>query len=166
MRLLISALPFLYILASYGIFYFISFFNKNSSLILSLLLIIFLIFNVTKLRFDKYEDNLDIFYNYINNEKVGNGLWISNPSFIAYSDKKAELIYYPLYNSEKIDKLIANIGNAEHILINTCDLLPCPPNDNFCINKHEGFIDLLKERFSLKSYNEYGSCEYYIFGQN
>jgi hypothetical protein len=163
MRLLISALPFLYILASYGIFYFISFFNKNRSLILSLLLVIFLILAVSKLKFDRYEDNLDMFYNYIGNEKIGNGLWISNPAFIAYSDKKAELIYYPLYNSEKIGDLIAEIGNAKHILINTCDLLPCPPSDNSCINKHNEFINLLKERFSLSSYNEQGSCKYYIF---
>ena len=108
-----------------------------------------------------------MFYNYIENEKIGNGLWISNPSFIAYSNAKAdELIYYPLYNSEKIDSLIANIDNAEHVLINTCDILPCPPDDNTCSKKHDDFIDLLKNRFSLKLYNEFGSCKHYIFGQN
>lgn len=163
MRLLITALPFLYILTSYGLIYFVGFFNKNRTLLLSLLLIIFLIFNVPKLKFDKYEDNLDIFYNYINNEKIDDGLWISNPAFIAYSNNKAELIYYPLYNSEKIDSLTANINKAKHILINTCDLLPCP-SDDLCINRHNDFVELLKESFSLKSYNEYGSCKYYIFG--
>ncbi len=164
MRLLITALPFLYILTSYGISYFISFFNKNKNLLLSLLLIIFLILTVPKLKFDKYEDNLDVFYDYVESVEMDNGLWVSNPAFIAYSDKKAELIYYPLYNSEKIDSLTANINNAKHILINTCDILPCPPSDSLCINKHNDFIELLKERFSLKSYNEHGSCEYYIFG--
>ncbi len=164
MRLLITALPFLYILTSYGLVYFINLFNKNKNLLLALLLIVFLIINVPKIKFDRYEDNLDIFYNYVENEKIDNGLWISNPSFIVYSDYKAdELVYYPLYNSEKIDKLITNIDNAKHILINTCDLLPCPPDDITCNQKHNGFIDLLKEKFTMHSYNKYGSCEYYIF---
>ena len=163
MRLLMTALPFLYILTSYGIFYFIGFFKKNKNLLLSLLLIIFLILNVPKLRFDKYDNNLDMFYDYVENEKISNGLWISNPAFIAYSENKAELIYYPLYNSEKIDSLISNIDNAKHVLINTCDLLPCPNSDNICNQKHDDFINLLKERFDLKFYNKYDSCEYYIF---
>ncbi len=164
MRFLIAALPFLYILTSYGIFYFIGFFNKNMPLILFLLLIIFLILSAPKLRFDRYEDNLDVFYSYIENEKIGNGLWISNPSFIAYSNNKAsELIYYPLYNSEKVDYLISNINNAKYILIDTCDLLPCPPFDGSCNQKHNDFINLLKNRFNLDYYSEYGSCKYYIF---
>jgi hypothetical protein len=166
MRLMITALPFLYILTSYGIFYFIGFFRKNKNLLLSLLLVIFLILAVPKLKFDKYEDNLDVFYNYVEDTEIADGLWISNPSFIAYSNYKAELIYYPLYNSEKIDSLTANIGNAKHVLINTCDILPCHPSDNLCNQKHNDFIELLKESFSLKSYNVHDSCEYYIFGQN
>jgi len=163
MRLLIPALPFLYILTSYGVFYFVNLFKKNKMFILSLLLIIFLIFNVPNLKFDAYEDNLDLFYDYIDNEKIDNGLWISNPAFIAYSDDKAELIYFPLYNSEKIDELIVNINNAEHILINTCDILPCPPYDNSCNQKHDDFVALLKEKFTLESFSENGQCKYYIF---
>ena len=163
MRLLITALPFLYILASYGIFYFIDFFKKSQSLILSLLLIIFLILTIPKLEFDKYEDNLDVFYDYIDNGKISDGLWISNPAFIAYSDAKAEPVYYPLYNSEKIDTLIDDIDNAKHVLIDSCDLLPCPTSDDSCNQKHNNFIELLKEKLTLKSYIRYGSCEYYIF---
>ena len=181
MRLLITALPFLYILTGYGIFYFtkkffeffvsrkskifmdISFFNKNRNLLLSLLLIIFLIINVPKLRFNHYEDNLDVFYDYIGNEEISSELWISNPAFIAYSNVKADLIYYPLYNSKKIDILTDDIDNAEHILINTCDLLPCPVSDNTCSQKHDNFINLLENRFNMPYYNEFNQCGYYIF---
>ena len=164
MRLLITALPFLYILTSYGLLYFVSFFKKNKNLLLSLLLIIFFILTIPKLKFDRYEDNLDLFYDYIDNEKIMGGLWISNPAFIAYSDAKAdELIYYPLYNSEKIDFLIDNIDNAEHVLLNTCDLLPCPSPDIACNRKHNAFIDLLKEKFVLVSNTKHAQCEYYIF---
>ena len=163
-RLLIPALPFLYILTSYGIFYFINLFKKNKTFILALLLLIFLIFNVPNLKFDKYEDNLDLFYDYVENKEIVNGLWISNPAFIAYSNNKAdELIYFPLYNSDKIDELVSNIGNAKHILINTCDLLPCPPYGNSCNQKHDDFIALLKEKFTLESFSENGQCKYYIF---
>ena len=141
----------------------ISFFNKNRNLLLSLLLIIFLIINVPKLRFNHYEDNLDVFYDYIGNEEISSELWISNPAFIAYSNVKADLIYYPLYNSKKIDILTDDIDNAEHILINTCDLLPCPVSDNTCSQKHDNFINLLENRFNMPYYNEFNQCGYYIF---
>ena len=164
MRLLITALPFLYILAAYGLLGFVNNFKKNKTLILSLLLIVFFIFNVPKLRFDMYEDNLEVFHNYIGNKGIVGGLWISNPAFIAYSDNKAdELIYYPLYNSEKIDFLVDNVDNAEHVLLNTCDLLPCPSPDIACNRKHNAFIDLLKEKFVLVSNTKHAQCEYYIF---
>ncbi len=163
MRLLIPALPFLYILASYGLFYFINLFKKNKNLLLLLLLIVFLVLGIPKLKFDTYEGNLDIFYSYVGNEKIEDGLWISNPAFIAHSDKKAELIYYPLYNSEKIDDLVSNLNSAKRVLINTCDI-PCPPYDLSCGRKHMDFIKLLKENFRLISQERHGSCEYYIFG--
>jgi hypothetical protein len=164
MRLLITALPFLYILTAYGLLGFVNNFKKNKTLLLSLLLIIFFILTIPKLKFDRYDDNLDLFYDYIDNEKIMGGLWISNPAFIAYSDAKAdELIYYPLYNSEKIDFLIDNIDNAEHVLLNTCDLLPCPSPDIACNRKHNAFIDLLKEKFVLVSNTKHAQCEYYIF---
>jgi len=164
MRLLIPALPFLYILTSYGIIYFVDLFKKKKLSILALLLIIFLLFNVTKLEFNKYEDGLDSFYNYIDNEKINDGLWISNPAFISFSNLRSdELIYYPLFNSGKIDKLIDKMGNAKHILINTCDLLPCPPDDNLCNQKSDDFLALLGERFDLVLSENYGRCKHYIF---
>ncbi|MBU90176.1 hypothetical protein CMO94_01435 [Candidatus Woesearchaeota archaeon] len=163
MRLLITALPFLYILTGYGIFYFVGLFKRNKNLLLSLLLITFLIVNVPKLKFDEYADNLDVFYDYVGDERVGNGLWISNPAFIVYSNVKADLIYYPLYNSKKIDTLTDDIDNAERILINTCDLLSCPVSDNTCNQKHNNFINLLKNRFNMLYYNKFNQCEYYIF---
>jgi len=164
MRLLIPTLPFLYILTSYGIFYFANLFKKKKVLILSLLLIVFLLFNIPKLKFEEYEDNLDVFYDYVESAKIDNGLWISNPAFIAYSDLKSdELIYYPLYDSGKINELTGKIGNAKHVLINTCDLLPCPPKDNLCNQKNDDFLAMLEERFDLFSYEGKGQCEHYIF---
>lgn len=164
MRLLIPALPFLYILTSYGVYHFINNFKKNRNLLLIIMLLILLILNIPKLKIDGYEDNLDIFYDYVGNEKIIEGLWISNPSFIANSDYKAdELIYFPLYNSEKINELILNIDKAKHVLINTCDLLPCPAYDPSCNEKNDEFMELLNDHFSLNSFSEKGQCKYYIF---
>ena len=85
------------------------------------------------------------------------------PAFIAYSDLKAdELIYFPIYGSERIDELSKDLANAKHILLNTCDV-PCPPWDNTCAQKNIEFIDLLKEEFTLNSNINFGQCEYLIF---
>ena len=166
MRLLIPALPFLYILTSYGIIYFSNLFKKNKSVILWLLLVIFLVSSIPNLEFNRYEDNLDIFYDYVSTVKIENGLWISNPAFIAFSDLKAdELVYFPIYGSERIDELTNNLDNAKHILLNTCDI-PCPPWDNTCTKKNIEFFDLLKEEFILNSNINFGQCEYFIFKSN
>jgi len=163
MRLLIPALPFLYILTSYGIIYFGNLFKKRKYVILLLLLVVFLVSSIPNLEFNRYEDNLDVFYDYISTARIENGLWISNPAFIAFSDLKAdELVYFPVYGSERIDELTANLDNAKHILLNTCDI-SCPPWDNTCIKKNIEFFDLLKEEFSLNYNINFGECEYYIY---
>jgi len=164
MRLLIVILPFLYILTSYGIFIFINNFKRKKTLILSLILIVFLFLSTPNLKIDKYQDNLNVFIEYANDNEIKDGLWISNPSFISHSNNKAnELIYYPLYRTEKIKELTNNLNNARHILINTCDITPCPQSDSFCEERHEEFISLLKENFVLKYNQINGQCEYFIF---
>jgi len=164
MRLLIPIFPFLYILSGYGVVYFANLFKKNRQVILSIILILFLALNLSKIKFDKYDDNLDSFYDYVENNDIGR-LWISNPSFIAYSDYKAGLIYYPLYNSEKIDELTMELSNVDNILLNTCDITPCPPSDNLCNEKHDEFLSKLKSVFYLEDKKSTGNCEYYIFSK-
>jgi 4-amino-4-deoxy-L-arabinose transferase-like glycosyltransferase len=164
MRLLIPILPFLYILTSCGLFYFVDLFKKNKKLILSLFLIIWFVQTLSQLKYYSYKDNLDPFYNYMSNTEINSGLWISNPAFIIYSNEKAEeLIYYPLYNSEKIKKLQTKIEKAKHVLLNTCDVLPCPPNDKTCNQEHDNFLNILNKNLNIVFYQKYGECEYYIF---
>lgn len=162
MRLLIPVLPLLYILASYGIVYFAGLLKKKKNLVLYSMLAVFFALSLPDLRFDSYDDGLDLFYIYVDESDAEN-LWISNPAFIAFSGKKAdELIYYPVYGSERIDELKKGIGNANAVLINTCDI-PCPGYDEACGQKHSGFIDLLREEFLLVQSAEKGHCAYYIF---
>ena len=56
-----------------------------------------------------------------------------------------------------------NVDNADTILLNTCDLLPCPPNDSDCDKKSSDFIDNLKQKFATSSYSKNRDCKYYIF---
>ena len=118
MRFLIPIFPFLYILSGYGIVKFSEFFRNHNSTILSIIILIGIIQIHPQLRLNDYDDRLDTFYNFVKNNKEG--VWISNPSFIAYKDIKAEeLIYYPLYDIDRIDQLQRNVDDAKYVLINT-----------------------------------------------
>ena len=166
MRLIIPALPFLSILMGIGIFHFAGIFKKYQNFLLYLILIVFLVTGMPKLKFSSYEDNFDIFYEYVDNIDGNYGIWVSNPAFIAYSDKKAdELVYYPLYGSERIAILEGKLKNADHILINTCEILPCNPNDIACDDKHNEFISKIKSGFITRLDIDKNGCKYYIFSR-
>lgn len=164
MRFLISIFPLLYILASYGIIKFSEYFSKYGKTALFLIILIGVFHVAPQLRLDNYDDKLDPFYDFMENKDVKKGLWISNPSFIAHTDAKAdELIYYPLYNLNKIMYLSAKISNAKYILINSCDILPCPSYEKECSKEHEKFIALLAKNFKIELNEKYDGCDYYIF---
>ena len=164
MRFLIFLFPLLYILASYGIIKFSEYFSKYRKTALFLIIIIGVFHVAPQLRLDNYDDQLDPFYDFMENKDVKKGLWISNPSFIAHTDAKAdELIYYPLYNTDKIIYLSTKISNAKHILINSCDILPCPPYEKECNEEHEKFIALLAKNFKTELNEKHDGCNYYIF---
>ena len=114
--------------------------------------------------FDTYDDKFDTFYNYMKSSKINDGLWISNPSFIVYTNKKAdELIYYPLYHSAKAKELQNILISAKAVLLNTCDILPCPLSDPSCIAETKLLLNKFKENMDLISYQNQSQCQYYIF---
>ncbi len=162
MRFLLLSLPYLYMLASYGLINFFKLFAKKQKLGIILALLVWSLFTIPNLRYNQYEDNLDIFYDYIENVKINGPLWISNPAFITYSDYKANLIYYPNFNNQKIQKLNLKLMNAEHILINTCDI-PCPPKEEGCEQNKRRLIEKLKNNFKTVKFNQIWKCEMYIF---
>jgi len=164
MRLLISLFPFLYALTAVGLVSFAEIFKKNKNIALNSLIALFLIQAIPQLEFNKYEDNLDAFYKYINSTNINDRIWISNPSFIVFSDKKAgELIYYHIFDSTKAKALQNKVINANLVMINTCDILPCHPNDKNCGIETAKLLDLLKSKMQLKFYKETNVCGYYIF---
>jgi len=166
MRLLLPILPFLYILTSYGLVKFTDLFKKHKNILLLLILTMGIFQIMPKLKLNDYYDNLDPFYNYVQNSGIKKGIWISNPSFIVKTELKAEeLIYYPLYNTGKIRRLQKNIDKAELVLINTCDILPCPLYESFCDQEHNNFINSLKEKFNINYFQTVKECDYYVFAK-
>lgn len=164
MRFLVSLFPFLYIMTAYGIIEFSNLFKKYKHVLLILIVFIGMLNVMPKLRLSDYDDKLDVFYEFIENKNIKQGLWVSNPSFVGYNNVKAdELIYYPLYNTEKILKLKKKINNARYVLINTCDIMPCPPYEEGCKEMHSNFISMLKDKFKVQLYETRNGCEYYIF---
>ena len=73
------------------------------------------------------------------------------------------MIYFPLYNIDKMKELQGKVEKANYILINTCDIMPCPPYEETCNQENENFLELLKENFNIHSNELIDDCEYYIF---
>jgi len=129
-----------------------------------LLFIIWFFLTLLQLEGNTYEDHLSFFYTAIEQSRTEQGIWISNPAFIVFTEKKAqELIYYPLYNTEKIKELKEKTREAKLILLNTCDILPCPPEDISCLEMHEEFLQQLKFEFVLSAQHQMNGCFYYVF---
>jgi len=169
-RFMLLFLPYLYILASYGIF---SVFNKikNKKLVFYFFLLISLIWFVqtsyqikynydNEIKINKYET----FQNYLGGEDV-TGIWISNPVFAVNSDRKIdELMYSPTFNHDKFLFLKENLGVAENVLINTCDLY-CEPYNEYCEGDKIELIGLLRERFEMVFYEKERECGSYMFAE-
>lgn len=164
MRLLVSLLPFIYTTTSLGLISFLEKFKAYKSELIFVMTTIFLIQAFNQLEFNKYEDNLNTFHLYINSTNVKDKIWITNPSFIVFTDKKAEqLIYYPLYNSTKAKYLQNEVSNANLVMVNTCDILPCPPSDRECLKETEKLITVFNNNLILMHNSTYNKCNYFIF---
>jgi hypothetical protein len=162
MRLMIMSLPLLLMVSSYGLVQFSLKFKKKSNIIIAISLVIFMLQAIPQLRFNPHNDPFDIFYNYIRDSDIKGEIWISNPSFIVYSDYRAELLYYPKMDLNMLDILEVDIADAESILVNTCDIA-CQPSDPVCEANVKQFIQSMKENFELVSSGNFWDCELYIF---
>lgn len=163
MRILIPLLPFMCILAADGIVFLSAALGKYKNAAIAAALIVFLALAAPQMKHDVHDANLGAFYDY--SQRIGAGkLWISNPSFIARTDLLAyELIYFPLYDSRKALSLQEKAHQADIVMLNTCDILPCPPSDISCDEATEGLVSSLKSSLSLVYSENVAGCDYYIF---
>ncbi|MBW2979836.1 glycosyltransferase family 39 protein [Candidatus Woesearchaeota archaeon] len=163
MRFAVTFLPYLYLIASFGLVH--SFDSiKNRRLVLTvtiLLLCLWAYQGFSQYGGEEKIDYYDTFWEY--SDKADGKLWVTSPIFIVNSDVRAsELIYYPMSDAERFKKLTNNLDDAEHLLINTCDI-PCVPHDPDCEAEKQGFIGAVKDKFKKVYSDKFLDCELYIF---
>ncbi|MBU1946203.1 MAG: glycosyltransferase family 39 protein [Nanoarchaeota archaeon] len=165
-RFMVAFLPYLYIITAASIFACIKPLKKKKILLYSIIFLItvaWLIREIPQITAPSFKEYPE-FQNYLNNKETSGNIWISSPIFIANSDKKAEEpIYYPLYNTKKIAQLKTRINQADHILLNTCDILPCPKTDKECEKETTIWINSIKEELKTVYSQKEKECEYFIF---
>jgi hypothetical protein len=157
MRFMLLSLPFIYMLASYGLLKITT--NKK---IIFLILLIWALFTIPALSFNDYDDKLDPFYDYTETIDTQDRIYISNPAFILNTNHKGNLMYYPIFSNELINKLNNKISSADHILVNTCDII-CLSRELDCEQNRAELIQKLKNTFNEVSYEKEGQCEFHIF---
>ncbi len=114
----------------------------------------------------KKDPRFDFMGQFIEDNKDNEKVWISNPAMIAKHDIKADdLIYYPRYDSKKIGELGKRLDEPDLILLNTCDLLPCPSDDALCPKNHADLLESLQDRFTLRAFRKESQCDYYIYSR-
>ncbi len=166
-RFMVLFWPVICVLIGYGI---IMVFNKikNQKMAWSyliLLLIVFCVYSLPQLKFNEYNDEYDIIYNYEKEHKLENPIWISNPSYIVHTDYNASLIYYPRFDLAKMEKLNFEMRDAKTVMINTCDI-PCPPSEILCEESKSRFIEELKNKYELRAYDKKWICEFMVLVKN
>ncbi|NQV08352.1 glycosyltransferase family 39 protein [Candidatus Woesearchaeota archaeon] len=167
MRLILIFLPYLYLVTSYGLTIALDFILREKKQIVFVLLIGILWLTQESLQLfpEQPLEKINQFDVYLIKEEVKDGIWTSNPLFFTYSDKKAaELIYYPLFNSEKAMMLRNKLNTANHILIDNCDL-ECPPTDNNCEDEKKLLFKDIETNFNQEYFDVKNGCEEYIFSK-
>ncbi len=163
MRFAITFMPYLYILASLGLVYCSKFIKNKKALLLISVLIVGVWCYETFSQYEK-EEKITTFDPFIEFVSHANGtIWISNPSFIAYSDVLAQERIYEYQTSFKGFRiLIDKLNEADNILLNTCDI-PCFPGNDFCEEGKKRFMESVKNNFDAAYSWNFWDCELYIF---
>jgi len=162
-RFMVAFFPYLYIITGYGMFVIFDYlYKKMNKAVVSMLLIVLLIVWAVQafpgFFVKKQIGGRDIFQEYLTESGIENGIWVSSPIQLVYSDKKADaLIYYPTLDLEKMNKLRGNVKNANIILLDTCDV-PCPPTVDNCEAEKQSLIEHFKKEMEIRLYMP-GQCE-------
>ncbi|MBN2567224.1 hypothetical protein JXB02_04025 [Candidatus Woesearchaeota archaeon] len=108
------------------------------------------------------------FYTYLSGKDVDGEVLTTTPHITLYADAPLGLVYYPLFDSRKLDAYSSyvdeNRDRIAYVFIDTADI-PCPPDDDTCDGKREGFISLLNRTFGQLYREDLGWTERLIFGR-
>ncbi len=108
------------------------------------------------------------YFHYLSDKDIAGEIWTANPIVSAYTDKKLEKIYYPVYNEavlkEFTDNIILHHEKIGAVLLDNCGGgLICPPEETECPAKTEQMITLLDQKFTRAFDKESGRCWYKIW---
>jgi len=163
-------LPFIAMVSGYGIIKIFSRLNKKYvkiALIFVFLISLSLALNYALKNAHQKLNNTE-FYSYISDKKINGEVLTTNPFITMHTDAALNLIYYPLYNSSRIDYYISYVNknkfNISYIFVDTEDI-PCHPKDLECPKKTAQFINLLKNNFNITYYRKTNDNEQFIFSQ-
>ncbi len=166
-RYIIQVLPFIAIIAGYGISKFLRNVKKKIIILLAVIVVSVsasALFHYTASQ--KTQLNHE-FLGYLSNKNFEGEVLTTTPLLALYTDKKLGLIYYPLYGPELAEFFMEYSNNKKskisYIFIRTSDI-PCKPNDKECEIKTKEFLEALRKNFRLVYYKKQQD-EYFIFSQ-
>ena len=153
LRYVISALPYLYLVSAYALIEVYDHIKKYRAAAMAVYVLIasLAFFEYRQFRNISFpERKLDVFQEYIeqNKDAIKGPIWVSNPTYLVYSDlKAAELIYYPVFNAERARALQERLGEADLILLHGGDFPCAPQGDTACLEQKGRLIDKIGEDF-------------------
>tara|TARA_Y100000310_G_C20704181_1_gene833368 strand:+ start:15529 stop:16890 length:1362 start_codon:yes stop_codon:yes gene_type:complete len=165
MRFLILLFPYMYLLISYSVMYLSDKHKKYRTAVLSIVVLslIFSGFNIFTLY--KAELNKNNPYNEFQDKFMdANGkIWISNPITSVLSDNKVDkIIYYPVFNEEKKNELMSDIGQVDFVFMDSCDLA-CSPSDSKCEDNKEDLLKFFKQELRITHSSSRNQCQQFVF---
>lgn len=162
-------LPYLFILAGWGYSYLIGKTTKVAGYFLFFLALIQVGYSFSQIH-NEFSESIDIysdFYNYIGNNQIKGKTWSTTPAIASVKDIKIdELMYYPVWDNKKIDKLDKKLDNEtiQFIFINSCDI-PCVNYDYNCPKKTGELMEKISRNFNMEFSKNTRVCKLRIYRQ-
>jgi hypothetical protein len=162
-RYMIIALPFITLISAYTIDRYTP--KKLINHIFAYILILTLAltggyyFSQINIERDTFFDNHPFLEQ---SEKV----FVTSPWHTLHTDRKLELLYYPIFNAKKADQMFKEVTEETNatFFIDTCPAgIMCHPDDIECENKKELALTYLKENTKLVLNESINGCTYQIF---
>ncbi len=171
-RYLTFVLPFFAMLASVGIVYLLDFVGKrwrNILLILAgIIMLAFCLFFYVQNEPRSPDSVAEEYFGFLEQKEVNGEIWTANPVVAAYTDKRLEKIYYPVYGSRVLRDFSFYVENHKEkigaVLIDNCGGgIICPPDEPECESNTEDLMNYLDSNFNKVFDKQKGRCWYRIW---
>lgn len=163
-------IPFVVIFSGYGIAWLL---RKKRKILLVLLILFMVIYTpVLVFKHNHYYPHLprDItenYYKYLEGVEIDKEVWISSPWPALYTNRRVNLIYYPIYDYEIAKKfnnhLINNSAKIGYIFWSDYGGVICGPSDLLCNQENKKTMEILNNNFERVYFKEFGKYTFYIF---